>query len=99
VLDSGLARLLERRREQLASRRERLRQAPLLLVERRRAALEAAAGRLRALSPQATLERGYAIVRTGGHVARTAAALKVGEHVDVRLAEGAFDARIEEVRP
>jgi exodeoxyribonuclease VII large subunit len=99
VLDSGLARLLDRRREQLGARRERLRQAPLLLVERRRAALEATAGRLRALSPQATLERGYAIVRTGGHVARTVAALKPGELVDVRLAEGAFGARVEEVRP
>ncbi len=98
VLDAGLARLLERRREQLSARRDRLRQAPLLLMERRRASLAAAAGRLRALSPQATLERGYAIVRSGGHVARSAAALKVGGLVDVRLAEGAFDARIEELR-
>ena len=80
-------------------RRTRLRQAPLLLVERRRAALAAAAGRLRALSPQATLERGYAIVRSGGHVARSAAGLTAGALVDVRLAEGAFDARVEEVRP
>jgi exodeoxyribonuclease VII large subunit len=99
VLDTGLARLLERRREQLGARRDRLRAAPLLLVERRRAGLDTAAGRLRALSPQATLERGYAIVRSGGHVARTAAALAPGEIVDVRLAEGGFGARIEEVRP
>src|SRR4051794_8532335 len=99
LLDRSLDRLLERRREQLVARRDRLRQAPLLLVERRRASLESAAGRLRALSPQATLERGYAIVRSGGHVARAAAALKPGELVDVRLAEGSFGARVEETRP
>ena len=36
---------------------------PALLVERRRATLERAAGQLAALSPRATLGRGYAIVR------------------------------------
>jgi exodeoxyribonuclease VII large subunit len=99
VLDSGLARLVERRRDGLAARAERLHRAPILLVERRRAAVGATAGRLRALSPQATLERGYAIVRRDGHVARAAAGLTAGELVDVRLAEGSFDARVEEVRP
>jgi exodeoxyribonuclease VII large subunit len=99
VLDSGLGRLLERRREGLAARYERLRRAPLLLVERRRSRLSGQAGRLRALSPQGTLERGYAIVRSGGHVARAAAALTAGDMVDVRLAAGSFDARVEETRP
>jgi exodeoxyribonuclease VII large subunit len=99
VLDSGLGRLLERRREGLAARHERLRRAPLLLVERRRSRLSAQTGRLRALSPQGTLERGYAIVRSGGHVARAAASLGAGDLVDVRLAEGSFGARVEETRP
>src|SRR4051812_38284619 len=99
VLDSGLGRLLGRRREGLAARHERLRRAPLLLVERRRSRLAGQAGRLRALSPQGTLERGYAIVRSGGHVARTASSLTGGALVDVRLAEGSFDARVEETRP
>jgi exodeoxyribonuclease VII large subunit len=99
VLDSGLGRLLERRREGLATRRERLRRAPLLLVERRRSRLSAQAGRLGALSPQGTLERGYAIVRSGGHVARAASVLTAGDMVDVRLAAGSFDARVEKTRP
>jgi len=99
VLDSGLGRLLERRREALATHQERLRRAPLLLVERRRSRLATQAGRLRALSPQGTLERGYAIVRSGGHVARAAASLAAGDLVDVRLADGSFGARVEETRP
>ena len=45
---------------------ERLRAAPVLLLERRRVALDHAAARLQALSPRATLARGYAVVRSGG---------------------------------
>jgi exodeoxyribonuclease VII large subunit len=98
-LRRGTGRLLDRSRERAAAVHERLRRAPLLLVERRRAALEQAAGRLRALSPQATLERGYAIVRTDNDVVTSSAALAAGARVDVRLAEGAFGARVEDVAP
>ena len=52
---------------------ERLRRAPLLALERRRARLDNAHGRLRALSPRATLERGYAIVRAGDELVARAA--------------------------
>jgi exodeoxyribonuclease VII large subunit len=78
--------------------RNRLDRAPLLLVERKRAALESLAGRLRALSHQSTLARGYAIVRTEAGIVRTAAAVAPGEHVDVELAEGGFGALVEETR-
>jgi exodeoxyribonuclease VII large subunit len=70
-----------------------------LLLERRRTALEQCAGRLRALSPRATLTRGYAIIRKGNEVVRTAAALTADDRVDVELAEGGFGARVEEARP
>ena len=50
-------------------------------------------------SPRATLGRGYAIVRARDSILRTTAALSPGERVDVELAEGAFGARVEEVRP
>ena len=56
-------------------------------------------GRLAALSPRATLGRGYAIVRAGDAILRTTDGLSPGEQVDVELAEGAFGARVEEVRP
>jgi exodeoxyribonuclease VII large subunit len=89
-------RIVARARERLAADRERLSRAPMLLLERKRAGLEALAGRLRALSPQATLRRGYAIVRTDERIVHSAAALAPGNRVDVQLGEGGFGARVEE---
>ena len=99
ALELGVRRLLERDRERVARLAERLRAAPALLLERRRAALELAGARLRALSPQATVARGYAIVRHGGAVVRDAAAVRPGDAIDVELAAGGLGARVEEVRP
>src|SRR5207302_1569247 len=62
-LERGVRRTLERARSRATHAHERLRRAPALAVERKRARLEQVAGRLRALSPTSTLERGYAIVR------------------------------------
>jgi exodeoxyribonuclease VII large subunit len=51
--------------------------------------------RLRALSPAATLHRGYAIVqRSDGHVVRAAAEVEDGDTVRVRLAEGELAAKV-----
>jgi exodeoxyribonuclease VII large subunit len=97
-LGAGLGRLLERRREQLVRTGARLRAAPRLVVERRRAALAEAGGRLRTLSPQATLDRGYAIVRTGGIVLRSAADAAAGDEIDVRLARSSLAATVTAVR-
>ena len=65
---------------------------------RRRAALAQTAGRLRALSPRATLERGYAIVRSQGVILRDTEGLIGGDQVDVELGQGGFGARVEETR-
>jgi exodeoxyribonuclease VII large subunit len=91
-------RALERERERVERAHERLRRAPALAVERKRAALETTAGKLRVLSPLQTLERGYAIVRTDSRVVTDASSLDVGETVDVHVARGSFDARVEETR-
>jgi exodeoxyribonuclease VII large subunit len=98
ALANGTRRTLEREQRALAQTHERLRRAPLLLVERRRAALEQTAGRLRALSPRATLERGYAIVRSEGVILRDTEGLSGGDQVDVELGQGGFGARVEETR-
>jgi exodeoxyribonuclease VII large subunit len=90
--------VVERARRELDRDGERLDRAPALLLERKRAAVAAAAGRLRALAPHATLARGYAIVRSGGAVVRGAAGLEPGARVDVELAAGGFGARVEDVR-
>jgi exodeoxyribonuclease VII large subunit len=99
ALERGARRALDRDTQRLSLLGDRLRRGPALLVERRRAALERAGGRLAALSPRATLGRGYAIVRSCDSILRTTAGLAPGERVDVELAEGAFGARVEEVRP
>jgi exodeoxyribonuclease VII large subunit len=90
--------VIERQGQRLERAHERLQQAPALAVERKRAALESTAGRLRVLSPQKTLERGYAIVRTESKVVTTSADVPPGTRVDVRVADGAFGARVEDVQ-
>jgi exodeoxyribonuclease VII large subunit len=98
-LERTVRRLLTRDRERLERHVERLRAAPQLLLERRRATLDRAGARLQALSPRATLERGYAIVRLGESAVRDAAAVSTGALVDIELAVGALAARVEETRP
>jgi exodeoxyribonuclease VII large subunit len=96
---AGLARgarnVLERRRDRLEQTHTRLHRAPALAVERKRTRLEHAAGRLRALSPRATLERGYAIVRTREEIVRSADAVTAGDEIAVEVADGTFEARVE----
>ena len=91
--------LLERRAAQLERLRERLASGPQLILERRRAALDRADARLQALSPLATLGRGYAIVRAGGSALRDAATVAPGERLDIELASGGLGATVDEVRP
>lgn len=98
ALGRDTRRILERGRQTLTADAERLRRAPALLLERKRARVEALAGRLRALSPRATLERGYAIVRADAGIVRSAKAVSPGTLVDVELAEGGLAARVEETR-
>jgi exodeoxyribonuclease VII large subunit len=98
-LDGGTRRALERDRARVARSRERLSVAPGLFFERRRAALDRASARLQALSPRATLARGYAIVRTTEGVLRDAASVAAGERIDVELARGKLGARVEDARP
>jgi exodeoxyribonuclease VII large subunit len=94
-LERGTRRILERRRESLTVDHERLTRAPRLLLERRRAALEHAAGRLRALSPNATVKRGYAIVRRGDRLVRSSSDVSSGEQIEVEVADGRFGARVD----
>ena len=98
-MDASVRQTLARDRDRLERSRERLRSAPLLLLERRRVALDHAAARLQALSPRATLARGYAVVRSGGQALRDAAATAAGDRVEIELATGALVATVSEVRP
>jgi exodeoxyribonuclease VII large subunit len=69
-------------------------------VQRRRLALESAAGRLSALSPLATLERGYAIVRTTDRrTIRSVASLSAGAGIEVVFRDGVAAATVDHVVP
>ncbi|MBC7160939.1 MAG: exodeoxyribonuclease VII large subunit [Immundisolibacter sp.] len=77
----------------------RLTRAQTQLLRARGEALAGAAARLHALSPLATLARGYAIVSRPPDlpVVHSAAQLAVGERVRLRLGSGAADARVEAI--
>jgi exodeoxyribonuclease VII large subunit len=90
---------VERDRSRLERQGERLRAAPRSLLERRRTGLDHAGSRLQALSPLATLNRGYAIVRTGAEAVRDAARVEPGAALDIQLASGTLDATVDEVHP
>ena len=97
-LERGARRALDRERDRTDRLHERLARAPRLAVERKRASLEQTAGRLRALSPRATLARGYAIVRAGDRLVRSSTQVQARTRVDVELAEGGFGARVEDTK-
>ncbi|HEY3182212.1 MAG TPA: exodeoxyribonuclease VII large subunit [Gaiellaceae bacterium] len=92
-LGRGARRTVEKHAQRVGAVHDRLRRAPVLALERKRARLENAHGRLRALSPQATLDRGYAIVRAGDELVRTPP--RSGTEIDVKVAAGSFGARVE----
>jgi exodeoxyribonuclease VII large subunit len=94
-LHRGAHTTTERHARRLDGAHERLRRAPLLTLERRSARLATLHARLGALSPVATLERGYAIVRRGDDVVRSALQVAGGDEVSVRVADGTFGARVE----
>ena len=78
--------LLARR---LAEQDQRLRRALALTLERDQTALRHTMRALHAVSPLATLERGYAIVfDAAGNVLRSAAAVSARQRLRVRLADG-----------
>jgi exodeoxyribonuclease VII large subunit len=96
-LHLGARRAAERHAQRLAAMHERLRRAPLLALERRRARLDTVHARLGALSPIATLERGYAIVRRArdGRILRDPAEAPSGEGLAIRLARGEVAATVD----
>jgi exodeoxyribonuclease VII large subunit len=68
-------------------------------LERRRLLLEGAHDGLRTLSPFATLERGYAVARTAeGRILRDASSVAAGDPLQVVVARGTVETRVERTR-
>jgi exodeoxyribonuclease VII large subunit len=68
-------------------------------LERRRMQLASVGDALRALSPAATLERGYAVARTiDGRILRDPADVAAGDALHVTVARGTVETRVERTR-
>jgi len=65
----------------------------------RRDRADALQGRLATLSPSATLDRGYALVRHEGSLLADTANLSVDDRLDVTLARGSLAARVDTIDP
>ncbi len=86
---------------QLDNLSQRLDAALLRQHERQSARIGTLAARLEVLSPQRTLERGYAAVldAQSGRAVRSPSSLKPGRRLTVHLAEGAADIALADVQP
>ena len=93
----GHVRELSNRRAELHLRLRGAVEARVRAVHRR---VELAMRALHAVSPLATLERGYAIVMRAadGAVLRSAAQVKPGDEIEARLAKGRITARVKDVK-
>ncbi|HWQ94339.1 MAG TPA: exodeoxyribonuclease VII large subunit, partial [Gammaproteobacteria bacterium] len=77
----------------------RLRASLSLLVERRRGQLTSVTRALDAVSPLATLSRGYAIIKRlpDGRLVRTVRDVTVGDHIEARLAQGSLLCSVDKI--
>jgi len=83
------ARMVSERRREVLDLRERARRCATAGHDRAQQDLQHTRARVVALSPQATLDRGYAVVQTpDGSVVRDPADVVLGEALRVRLAAG-----------
>ena len=67
-------------------------------LEKRRLTLERVSGELNAVSPLATLSRGYAIATTGDTIIRDSRQLKTGELITTRFYHGEATCKVESIR-
>ncbi len=104
ALGKRLAAAARRREDRavasLTQVRKRLGLAASRVLERRRSRIEALAGQLQALSPLATLGRGFAVARSPlGATLHSVAALPTGAEFDLWLRDGIVHATANESRP
>ncbi len=67
-------------------------------LEQARNRMELAGSRLLTVGPQATLQRGYAILRKeDGSIVRRVKQVTIGERLEVRVGDGAFDVEVADI--
>ncbi len=97
-LEIRMRQTLRHRLEKLdvENRKSRLVRAMDHFLSRQNGKVAVLAGKMQALSPLATLERGYAIVSTeSGHVLTRATEVNEGDRIVARLMDGKIAARVE----
>ena len=89
------ATLIEQRRKDNSAIRTSIYVQVLNFLKLESSHVKGASATLRALSPQGTLERGFAIVRTkSGEIVRTVNSVPAGTSVKIRFADGETSAEI-----
>ncbi|HUR70173.1 MAG TPA: exodeoxyribonuclease VII large subunit [Candidatus Thermoplasmatota archaeon] len=91
---AALERLVPELRQRLDELERRSVDGVLRTLAKERELLAAHAARLDALSPLATLDRGYAVVRKGEHTLRSAKALREGDELTLTMMDGDVDAKV-----
>ncbi len=87
------------RRSLLGARAAALSDAVAFALARERQRLESSSRLLDALSPEATLRRGYSITRIGGHAVTSPCDIAPGTRVETLLAGGTIISTVSETRP
>ena len=96
---SMIARRVQSDMQELSRMRTGARRTLTRRIDHGRADLAHLVARLNALSPAATLDRGYAVLRRqDGSVVRDPASLSGGEKLDARVAGGSFLVTVEDLR-
>ena len=93
-LSSPVERLILPRRDALAALDGRLQKAMPAALERSRVRLTHAETALRALNPEAVLNRGYAVVRRGEKVVANVSGVHTGDEVSIQLSNGSLSAQV-----
>ena len=97
-LGAAARRRVARGREELALLRDRLGETARAALRERERRLEAAAGKLDALSPLAALRRGYAVpLGPDGRILRTTHQFRPGAPVRLRVVDGRVDCTVNQV--
>jgi exodeoxyribonuclease VII large subunit len=90
--------MLEPRRAEVSALRQRSRRVLAAALDRAGDNLEHTLARVTALSPAATLDRGYAVLQDAdGHVVRRSADVAVGDPLRARLAEGELTVQVSDI--
>jgi len=83
---------------QMVFRQQQLINLVTMQINRKKTVLANAAAKLDALSPLATLQRGYAIVTTPDqHILHAASEVKPGDDIRVRLLQGSLECKVERI--